>query len=603
MKKIASAALVAFAATSASSAFAADLAPVYKAPPPPPVASWTGVYLGLGLGTRSAVVDGAVTSGVRTSTTGAPPFNLIANCVGGPPAGPLTCPGGESLDNTAFRVSPYLGYNLQIGSQWVVGIEGDWGFASASRTLSGMEYPGGSAFLETGNGTASFSVKTGWDASIRARAGVLITPTILAYVTGGPAWLRLEQTSNCPTTPFSFCGGGVIPIPPGPGLISSINGPASITDSTTRVGWTIGGGFEAMLWGNWIARAEYRYADFGTWSPTDVRTCIVPGNFAGGCTLAAETITDSVRVRTHTATFGLAYKFGEGMRSGLSGAMAADPMYYKAPPPAVVASWTGLHLGLGVGTRSAVIDGSVPSALQGAGVNLPAANWVGPPFCGPGTGNVCPGGESLDNTAFRVSPYLGYDYQFDPKWLVGLEGDWGWASASRTLSGVWEPGGSPNFFQGQGDATFTVKTTWDASLRARVGYLVTSTVLVYATGGPAWLHAEKTAACPSASPANFCGSGLFQPNFPLINYTPASITDTTTRVGATVGAGIEAMFWRNWIIRGEYRYSDFGTWTNTDTRLCGFAPCASSGLIVTDSLRLRTHTATFGLAYKFDWSR
>jgi outer membrane immunogenic protein len=34
-------------------------------------------------------------------------------------------------------------------------------------------------------------------------------------------------------------------------------------NSTTRTGWTIGGGIEYAVTGNWSIRAEYRYADFG----------------------------------------------------------------------------------------------------------------------------------------------------------------------------------------------------------------------------------------------------------------------------------------------------------------------------------------------------
>jgi outer membrane immunogenic protein len=56
----------------------------------------------------------------------------------------------------------------------------------------------------------------------------------------------------------------------------------------------------------------------------------------------------------------------------------------------------------------------------------------------------------------------------------------------------------------------------------------------------------------------------------------------------------------NWIVRGEYRYADFGTITNTDTRACPSTSfCVPSSLAFTDTLRLRTQTATFGIAYKF----
>ena len=67
-----------------------------------------------------------------------------------------------------------------------------------------------------------------------------------------------------------------------------------------------------------------------------------------------------------------------------------------------------------------------------------------------------------------------------------------------------------------------------------------------------------------------------------------------------IGAGIETMLWRNWIVRGEYRYADFGTISNTDTRTCTSPGCVPSSFAITDTLRLKTQTATFGIAYKFD---
>jgi opacity protein-like surface antigen len=57
-----------------------------------------------------------------------------------------------------------------------------------------------------------------------------------------------------------------------------------------------GGGIEAMLWSNWLARIEYRYSDYGTFSYT---------LFSGVDAIAAET-----KLHTHTALVGVAYRFG-----------------------------------------------------------------------------------------------------------------------------------------------------------------------------------------------------------------------------------------------------------------------------------------------------
>jgi outer membrane immunogenic protein len=74
----------------------------------------------------------------------------------------------------------------------------------------------------------------------------------------------------------------------------------------------------------------------------------------------------------------------------------------------------------------------------------------------------------------------------------GLEGDVGFGSKTGTINGVPLPGvGGFSTFNTQCDS-FAVKTTWDASARACLGYLVTPDLLVYATGGAAWLHLEVT---------------------------------------------------------------------------------------------------------------
>jgi outer membrane immunogenic protein len=263
--------------------------------------------------------------------------------------------------------------------------------------------------------------------------------------------------------------------------------------------------------------------------------------------------------------------------------MAAQaPVYTKAPAP-IANDWTGFYLGAGVGARSSQVDGDVSQDS----INR-FNNFTSDGVCVPGGFFSSCSGEPLNNTTFRISPYVGYNYQFATQWLAGIEGDVGFGSNTTTLAGAFYPNtGISNF---DGHDSFAVKTGWDASLRGRLGFLVTPSFLVYGTGGAAWQHIEATSTCStSTNDFTWCQPELL---------ASAVITDSTTKLGWTVGAGIETMLSHNWIVRGEYRYADFGTITNTDTRACACFGVPTN-LAITDTLRLRTQTATFGIAYKF----
>jgi len=240
-------------------------------------------------------------------------------------------------------------------------------------------------------------------------------------------------------------------------------------------------------------------------------------------------------------------------------AFAAD-LPAKAPPMLAPAAplWTGFNVGLSLGARWADIDGT-------------SLSFGGGPLPFPALAN-----QSYDSTTFRVGGYLGYDWQFDPKWLVGVEGDFAWGNASHhvnALQGI-AIANTGNFSE--------VKQTWDAGLRARLGYLIDPTWLIYVTGGVQWQHVEATVNCA----ANTCGINLlggFPPGAPYLQ------TNETTRTGWAIGGGIEKMLPDKWLIRAEYRYADFGTWTTT----FGGAP------IIAKKFDITTNTAYVGLAKKF----
>lgn len=262
-------------------AYAADL-PNTKGPPtfapPPPAFSWTGFYIGGEVGARW--------SDPTWSTTCLQPGLGGAACPTNFPTR-LAFNNPESFDSTSVKGGILVGYNFQIGQQWVVGIEGDWQYGDNQATRAGI--PGAEDPTVAGEpGLDSSGVRQTWDASIRGRAGFLITPNALLYGTGGVAFTHLEATALCGTAfPTGWCTGA----DPLHGIPQSA--------SSNRVGWTVGGGLEYMITPNWLVRAEYRYADYGSYSST----------LFSGVVADVDAISFTTHLRTNTASVGVAYKF------------------------------------------------------------------------------------------------------------------------------------------------------------------------------------------------------------------------------------------------------------------------------------------------------
>jgi outer membrane immunogenic protein len=122
-----------------------------------PASDWTGFYAGAGVGLRSTQIDASTISEVVVGT--GQDFLSLA-CSGG--FGFFPSCAGQSLNSTGFRFDPYLGYNWQFATHWLVGLEGDFGIGNNLDTLNGMAYPGGGIF-NSGLSGDSFTVKAGWD--------------------------------------------------------------------------------------------------------------------------------------------------------------------------------------------------------------------------------------------------------------------------------------------------------------------------------------------------------------------------------------------------------------------------------------------------------
>ncbi len=256
--------------------FAADMP--LKAPPAVPAViaqTWTGFYIGGELGYRSDHTDWNTTS---LESAPIPPL--------APGPGNIV-----SFNPNGFRGGLYLGYNWQVSSMWVVGLEGDW--TGGNRTASQVSIPGtvgtaGFGGFPTGTVDAA-GVRDKWDAGIRARLGALVAPDVLLFGTAGISWLGQEAFASCGAVgfPFSWCG-------------NAANIGATQTVSHTSAGSELGAGAEWKVAAKWLLRAEYRHVWYKSWSTSFFTGGLIPGLDTVNATFSSQ--------HTDTALLGVAYK-------------------------------------------------------------------------------------------------------------------------------------------------------------------------------------------------------------------------------------------------------------------------------------------------------
>jgi outer membrane immunogenic protein len=255
MKKIV-VALTALAAFTGS-AVAADMAPRTYAKAPAAVAyapSWTGCYIAGGGG-------GAVTNNDHNDyLTGT---NLAA--------GPNTTAGGRGWFGTVQGGCDYQFNN------WVVGAFADYDF---------MDVHGDVTTFGTFGPTATGQQKLDQQWAVGARAGYLVLPQLLTYVSGGYTQAHWTSTTLA-NNPFNANGG-----------------PFNMA-GTTKGGWFIGTGDEyalttflpGLFW-----KTEYRFSEFDR---SNVGINFVAGNLASG-------ISETQKFREHSVRSELVYRFNWG---------------------------------------------------------------------------------------------------------------------------------------------------------------------------------------------------------------------------------------------------------------------------------------------------
>ena len=183
-------------------------------------------------------------------------------------------------------------------------------------------------------------------------------------------------------------------------------------------------------------------------------------------------------------------------------ALAAD-LPVQLPPLAPMAgsapiiSWTGFYIG----------------AQAGYGWGGGAAAF----------GNGSSGASQVNPAGFFGGGQVGYNWEMSNGGVVGIEGDIAGASMTGQLT-TFGP-----------TVTITQGVSALGSVRARLGYAM-GRWLPYVTGGVAFAEGTRTEVAFGTS-----------------------TSATNWHTGWTAGAGLEYAIDNHWSVRGEYRYSDFGT--------------------------------------------
>ncbi len=251
-------------------------------------------------------------------------------------------------------------------------------------------------------------------------------------------------------------------------------------------------------------------------------------------------------------------------------AFAADLPSRKAPPvvyaPAPIFTWSGLYVGLNAGyTWSAKNDVAVLGTDPLFG------------FAAVQVSGQLPWQVSLKNDGFIGGGQVGFNWQTGA-FVFGLEADiQGVAGAKSNAAFAGLAPLQPTF------SSFSRSLDLFGTVRGRLGFAVTPTFLLYATGGLAYGQTKLS-------------YSAFGPTWA----PPMAVAGSTSKLstGWTVGAGAEYAFSRNWSAKVEYLYYDLGRLT-APTALYVVPGVSASTL--TTSVRNTGHIVRAGVNYRFGW--
>ncbi|WP_273721291.1 MULTISPECIES: outer membrane protein [unclassified Bartonella] len=221
-----------------------------------PAYSWTGLYVGGQFGGFSSK---SVLNYSEDATTGK--WSWIDKKLSPKPS--------------EFMGGGYLGSNIDLGNNFVLGVDTDFMWSGKKDTRTGEErkildddeLDSINEVFEEANirivkpaaqdetipnigdlVVSSVTLKEKWAGATRVRIG-FASDRVMPYVSGGIAYAQMQYIlsllSKSQEDAFVFASGNVL------------------DETKTMIGYTVGGGLDFALTNNIILRTEYRYSDFG----------------------------------------------------------------------------------------------------------------------------------------------------------------------------------------------------------------------------------------------------------------------------------------------------------------------------------------------------
>ena len=168
--------------------------------------------------------------------------------------------------------------------------------------------------------------------------------------------------------------------------------------------------------------------------------------------------------------------------------------------------------------------------------------------------------------------HIGYNFEHQAS-VLGVEADIEGAGLRGTLS--WsDPVNAPGY-----SASASTMINWQGSIRVRAGLTPDGFSLFYVTGGVAFAGIKDVYSVTLPSPNIFgIAGGTYSKSFP------------DTKVGYTIGAGLEHVFTPAITARVEYRFTDFGKYQNDVSQ---YVPGLAIGQ------HLYVHSVRVGASYHF----